>query len=361
MDDLIVSTMPIKPQKNTSYGMLIAPNISELVSKKLNIKSILSVNLIHSYEDKNDDLDIYVNSIRKFGIKFDDIFIDKNNIDKIKQIIYTLIRNNYIVERTNTVLRCNCGKIDIIKDGIRDYDSGDLYYRKDNHIYCKKCNSKCMEYNEKQLYLYLDPNIDDTVKIIPNYLQSDFKHFYNTMPGNYILISKLRKTCCSININNNIYNIDNDFIWMNYIKLFNEDKQILIASNHQLYEMYILNYLNSICFNKDLYFIATPYMNKTNIDLENQFSLCEDEYFKKICLLYQLKWRNKNCSYDIGIFKRIKKLDYENRTKLYNYLYNYNSNINNDNIEKYLNDLFIGDINIQRNINDYKNKTLIFK
>ena len=89
--------------------------------------------------------------------------------------------------------------------------------------------------------------------------------------------------------------------------------------------------------------------------MHNPFSIFLAQYNRRIEYGKIRKWISSQFE------KRIKKLDYENRTKLYNYLYNYNSNINNDNIEKYLNDLFIGDINIQRNINDYKNKTLIFK
>ena len=359
MKDLIVTTLPIKPQYETLVGMCIAPVISEIVGKTFNASNVISINLLHSYEDKDKNCAKYIDGIKNVGIKFDDIFIDKEHLTELKKIIYDLYENKYIVEMINKVYRCKCGKIDISANGIRDFNNGDLYYKKNNKIYCTSCASECAEYNEPGLYIYLDPKVNDYTSITPNFLKSDLNHFNKSFKGSYILISKSRKTNCTLETNNGIYNIDNDFIWMNYIQCFNEKNQILIASNHQLYEMYILNYINAMFYNKNLNFIATPYMKKPDFNIEENFDLNSDKYYKKLCLIYSLKWKNKSCNYDRSLFKFIKKLNVDNRRILFDYI---SQNIENiTTIEEELNKLFMKDINIQNNINELKRKSLILK
>lgn len=357
MKDTIVTTMPIKPQENISIGMCIAPFLSEIVSQKIETPNIFSINLLHSYENKDFVCANYINALKEIGIKFNKVFIDKENLLYLKKSVYDLYEKGIIVERNSNIVRCKCGKIDIVKEGIRNFENGDLYYRKGDVLYCKECNSVCKEYKENQLYLYLNPKICDYTKITPNFLQAELNHFYKMMPGKYILVSKNRNTDCQIQTNNKTYNIDNDLLWMNYIQCFNEKNEILIASNHQLYEMYILNYINNMSSKKNLNFIATPYMKKSNFDINQEFNKYDDVLYKKLSLLYSLKWKNKDCTWNKSIFKGIAKLGGIKREILYNDIIE--SKISeNFNIEEYLNYIFLKEINMQDNVNSVKKKSL---
>ena len=197
-------------------------------------------------------------------------------------------------------------------------------------------------------------------------------------------------------------------LWMMFNQIEESKNQILIASNHQLYEMFISNYINNIFGNKNLHFIATPYLtNNENIDLadkilskenpiykklsipirnENQFirycPLCIKEhneiYFdilpqikelsfcpihkcrflntsinvKKLSILYSLKWKYKTLNWNNGILELLNKLTSEELIELYNIILNlsYNEQACIDNI---INNL-LTDINLNKNIKTLK-------
>jgi len=356
MNNLLVTTMPIKPQAKTNIGMCFSPLISEVVAKSLNVKNVLSTNTLHSYINNKELISIYTQTLNEFGITYDNLFIDEENIEVLLDCVNQLIKQKNIVERENVVLNCPCGKVDIIKEGIRNFNGGDLYIRKDNNIYCRLCGMECKPTLRKDLYFYLDPNVNCKVNIIPSFLESDFFHFYKNMPGNYLLISKSRDTGYKIKaLSGNEYNLDIDFLWMNYVQCFNEDNQIIIASNHQLFEMFILNYINNSFGKKKLSFIATPYINKTNLDIYSELARFDDVLYKKIVLLYTLKWKKKNCDWDETIFKGIAKLGRKNRIALYNIITNEFDKCTN-NLNEYVNNLLVSHISMQKNIKALKKK-----
>ncbi len=354
---IIVTTLPIKPQEQISIGMCIAPFLMDVISKNLNCMSIFSVNLLHSYDFKDLVLKNYIDELKEMNINYDSIFIDKKNVEKLLEIIQSMITLGKIEERNETVLRCSCGKVDIIKNGIRNFDSqGDVYYKQNNKIICKHCNTECREYQEDGLYLKLEENIDDKLKIYPSFLFNATNHFSKQYKGKYYLISKRRNTGYYVIYGDKKYNIDIDFLWMNYINLFNFDKQIIIASTHQLFEMYLINYINQMWHKKDLYFVATPYIrNNSKLDLDNIFSQ-EDIIFKKLCILYTLKWKSNEVNWENSILKGIRRLNDNQRKMLYDYIITTCQKTSNIELLNYLNNLFNDHINYQRNLKLVKEK-----
>lgn len=358
MKDFVVTTMPIKPQIRTSIGMSIAPMLVNFIGKKLNVKNVLAINLLHAYENRDLISSQYICDLNQMGFSFDQTFVDKEFLDILCECVISLYTRNLIQKMKKTIVRCECGKVDVVKEGIRDYENGDLYYWEDNKLYCRECHSECKEYLESQLYLYLNPSISDEIQITPYFLQSEISHFHKTMPGKYILISKNRKTECSLNINNESYYIDHDLLWMCYVQCFRESNQILVASNHQLYEMYLLNYINQMAFSKKLNFIATPYMKGNQQRTKELLDQYEDLWYQKLCLLYSLKWRKKDCQFDESIFKGIAKLGGTNRKLLYDMIVE-SPTCEIENMEEYLNSLFLKEINIQKNISAIRTKNMI--
>ena len=355
--NILVTTLPIKPQKKINIGMCIAPFLMDLVSSNLECSSVFSVNLLHSYDFKENDLEKYINKVKSLGLRYDDIFIDKEWAEKLLFLIKQMIKENKIIEKKGSVIRCSCGKVDIIKNGIRDFDNaGDIYYKKDGKLICKCCNSECKEYYEDGLYLHLDEKVDDHLQIFPPFLANSTNHFSKQYKGIDYLISKKRNTGYAIKYNDKIYNIDVDFLWMNYVSLFKQDKQILIASNHQLFEMYLLNYINKIVSNKDLYFIATPYIkNPTLLNLDDEFSN-KDYVYPILCLIYTLKWKTNDVSWDKSIFKGIDRLSEREQLHLYKHIYSNLKEINDNELIDSINSIFNNKINFQRNLKLVKEK-----
>lgn len=102
----IVMTMPIKPQKNTNIGMFIAPTIMNTLSEMFVCKSVMATNLLNTYKNKDNDLQIYIDDLKKQGIKYTELFVDKQNSEKILEVIVKLIYDGYITKKRESIYRC---------------------------------------------------------------------------------------------------------------------------------------------------------------------------------------------------------------------------------------------------------------
>ena len=80
MENLMISTMPIKPYNKINPGLMIAPVICDVIGDILKCKKVLALNLLHSYDDKSVDLDKYLSKIVEFDINYNELI--KDRIDK---------------------------------------------------------------------------------------------------------------------------------------------------------------------------------------------------------------------------------------------------------------------------------------
>jgi len=347
--DLIVSTLPIKPQAKASIGRITGPLLAEFISTKLGCDFVFSINTLHSYEDRTVDITTYLNSVKDLGIKYDSLYVDSENTDKYLNIIYKLIENGTIIKKKDTVLRCECGRVDILKKGIRHYDGASLYSINGDEYICNHCHSKCKEYKEEGLYFNFDEKIDDSIQIFPTYLKKNVLQFSENLKGNQLLISKMRNT--GYEVDN--FNIDIDFLWMNYVANFEQNNQVLIASNREVFKMYVLNYINRHAENKNITFVAHPYITKPEgVNLKELMNRYDDLY-RKLSILYTIKWRNKECQYNPNLIEQIAKLGGVKRDYLYRDITSYNYE-EGKNLEEYFDEVFLRGFNIQRDTQKIK-------
>lgn len=352
----IVMTMPIKPQKNTNIGMFIAPAIMNTLSEMFECKGIMATNLLNTYKNKDDDLQIYIDDLEKQGIKYTELFVDKYNSDKILEVITRLVYDGYVTKERETIYRCQCGKVDILNHGISNVGLGKLYFENEGNYYCSECKSLCIPSIEEVLVLNLPNNIDDSLLIVPTFLKNDANHLSKTFKGSKLLVSKLRETGYQLNIDGKVFNIDIDFIWMNYFQLFSEKQKIMLASNHQTLQMYLLNYLNRISRNDEICFVANPYMNNcTEFDPSQELNKTSDEFYKKLFILYNLKWRKKNCDWSKSVIDYLSTISNTRRQNLYKtILLSKNQFDQNMPIDEYIENILITGTNMQKNIVDAK-------
>jgi len=353
MDDFMITTMPIKPYEKINIGLMIAPTLCDVLGTILNCKKILAFNLLHSYEDKNVNLQNYINNIEKFKIKYDDIIKDIEHVEEYLNKLEELYRKGTINIKKGEVLRCDCGKVEMTLKSIRYNKDGDLYYWKDNKIFCKHCNKECKKYIQNNLYLDIKGEYCSNISITPIFSINEIKDLTNKFINKNILISKNRQNNYSLKIEGQNFNVDIDMLWMMFNQIEESKNQILIASNHQLYEMFISNYINNIFGNKNLHFIATPYLtNNENIDLADKILSKDNPLYKKLSILYSLKWKYKTLNWNNGILELLNKLTSEELIELYNIILNlsYNEQANIDNI---INNL-LTDINLNKNIKTLK-------
>lgn len=352
----IVMTMPIKPQKETNIGMYIDPRLMNVLSDILSCDSVMAINLLNTYKDKDSELKTFIDDLDRQGIIYNDLFIDKDHVCEILSLIQELVYDGFVKKSNEEIFRCDCGKVDILKQGINSNISK-LYYEKNGIYYCKECGSECKSFREEVLTLELSKDIDDSILIVPTFLKNDVKHLSKTFKGGKLLISKQRDTGYQLMVDNKKFNIDIDFLWTNYFRLFDNEQIIMLASNHQTYQMYLLNYLNKIISGNEICFVANPYMNKSNVmNPLVEYEKTEDSIYKKLFILYNLKWRSKNCDWSPSIIDFLSNISTTRRNNLYRVIESCGKKIDESGLplDLYLESILQKGINMQRNIPESK-------
>lgn len=349
MEDLMITTMPIKPYEKINIGLMVAPILCDVIGSILNCKKVLSVNLLHSFDDKQNDLKKYIDVIKSFNINYNEIIKDIDHTDKYLEKIEELYFKQIINIRNGKILRCDCGKVEMTKESIKYNKNGDLFYWNDGKIFCKCCNNECKEYTQKNLYLDIKPESCKKISVSPIFLQKDFNDLVNKFINADILISKNRQQEYFLTFEGQKFNIDIDMLWMMFNQIEESKNQILVASNHQLYEMLISNYINNIFENKNVHYIATPYLvNNEGIDFTQKIFSKESDRYKKLFVLYSLKWKYKTLNWNNGIIGLLNKLSEEDINKLYDVVVNIPFNKNCD-IGQSVNEI-LSKLNINNNI-----------
>lgn len=292
-EDILISTLPIKPQKETNIGMLLSPTIMDFIGNVLEAQKNIGFNLIHSYEEKDTELDNYLDIVNRSQIEYNSIFIDKDHDNELLEIVDKMYHDGFLKIKQKEKIMCECGRVDMVLSSV---NNGKIYRLENGNIICNYCNQVCSKYIEKSLVFELK----DLVKppsICPPYLKKEMYSFIQTFNNSEFLVSKNRSTGYVIDTLSGTFNIDVDFIWSNYFKLYDNTKQIYIASNHQLFTMFLMNYLAEKTSDKELIFIANPYLNVNLKEAKRQYELRTLKEYKQLLLLYNLRWQNKNCQW----------------------------------------------------------------
>lgn len=351
-NETIICTLPIKPQECTNAGMLISPIIMDFMGTVLDCEKNLGINLLHSYEDKSRYIINYYEAIEKTCINFDSIFIDKNHCDKLLEYIKILVDEGFVEKRKVEKYVCKCGMIDMIKNS--DTVSPKLYLINNDDIICNNCLHKAEVIMSNVLVYKINDSINK-VNVIPNYLKTEFEQFNKKFKNTDYLITKQRDTGYSLIIDNEKYNIDIDFLWMNYFNLFKEPNQIYIASNHQLFQMYLMNNLIQNTTNKNVTFIANPYLKMDVKEVINLMDKKELEEFKKLLILYNLKWKNKDCAWDKGIYEFLINSSDKKLINLYQaMILSSKENFDKFNINDIISEALLYESNMQKNLTRMK-------
>ncbi len=349
-DNIVIATLPIKPQVTTNIGMLLAPTIMDFIGNVYDSKKVISINTLNTYQEKDSQANIYLNSIDKNKIDYDSILIDKDRVDELIEIIDKLYKNGFLQVKLKNVIRCDCGKVDMLEEAI-DITNAKLYRKQDGKVYCNSCNSMCKHSVEKVLVFKLDNKQDDTIMISPNFLQKDISGISNSFKGREILVSKKRDTGYNLDTINGLFNIDIDFMWSNYFNLFEEENQILLASNHQLLTMYLMNFLAKTTSSKKIEFVANPYIRGNMSKILTQYEAKESFSYKKLFILYNLRWGQKDCTWSDTIIDYINKISQTKLDNLYkSMIMSAKDIIDNNSVDKQINDILIRTTNMQNNI-----------
>jgi len=294
-NNTIVTTLPLKPRTDMKVFHYLIPALVEQTGKLLNCKTNLMINNIGFYE--NLDIESFLNFFKQKNIKFDNTYIDKDYLDYMVSCIKKLIDEDKIIEKNVPIYRCRCGKVDIIKNGVRDFSSGDFYTIDDNNdITCSFCKSKAEEVYEKALIID-DPKKYFKPQVCPTYMEKMMLDLLKQREECYILVSKKRDTGISIKVGENNYNLDVDFVWANFPQIFNEKNVIIFTGSNLLYESFVVNLISNMHNEKNVFIVHQAKVLSNNKGLEDKLLLLDNDKLKlNMCFNINLKTYTTNWS-----------------------------------------------------------------
>lgn len=330
-----VLTMPIKPYYNFSLGKMSTPILAESLAKKLGAEFYLVVNMLDSYNTR--EFAPYKTLLENYQIMPDYYWIDSEHKDELISKIYLLIQKGYVYETMKKVVSCNCKKVEICYDSIEFINQKDsCFEEKNGKYYCKHCQHEC--FIEYQKVLVFNPaNIDkNSLLFYPKFITNDVKTFSNGVAQKEIIISRRRNTGVELLHNQTLYSIDIDFLWELYLSLFEEEEKIVLCSNHQLYQLYMVLLLEK-CFDNNTTTIglATPHVNMHGSELEQ--SLEQRILSFKLWELLNFRWNVKENKIDYGLISYLNSMNVTKKQQLYEIIMQEDSEtISVDNLDKIL-------------------------
>lgn len=354
MEDLVISTLPIKPRKKPIVGMVISPVIVELLGKKLKIQKNLALNLLHSYNDLTSLLDYNVNYFGNYGLEFDRLILDSENVCKLLDGVEKLIRAGFIVSEPTEKYMCDCGFVDVPVTAISNHSDGKIYQIQDGKVICNHCHTICKKYKEKSLVFDLkSQDFSHDIHMFPLFEKKDIMAFDKNDNINFHLISKTRDTGYQVVCEGQQYNVDIDALWMNFPQIYDEKRQIYVASNHQLYPIYVMNLINNALDEKEVFYILNPYLGKSEdlrLDAEKLYE--KSPIYAKLAIISSLRWKKKDCNWDNSILRGLSKYDEDILDQLYDEMIL--EGFDDDNFEKDLGQFLNYNTTIQHNMSVIK-------
>lgn len=316
MNDRLIITLPIAPYSSMSVGRMTTPILGESLSKSMNGKFVMSINLLSTYQNRESEG--FYNLMKRYNINPDYYWCDRDHINELIRKVYYLINKGYITEKEKEIIFCNCGKVEIEKENIKTINLNDsLIEIFNDKYYCKSCKKEC-NCAIKKVMVFNSRMVDKSNMIFyPDFINRDKITFDNTVGSNDIIISRKRNTDIIIEMNNNQYNLDIDFLWEIYLSLFKQSEKIVMCCNRQLFQLYMVGMLDK-CFNpsSNTVCLATPYLENSikQNELENR------ELSLKIFSLLVLKWAKKDNIFDESLLKFINSMNVKKKQMLYDIL-----------------------------------------
>lgn len=304
----IITTLPIKPQSNMKTGLILSPLILDVLTSLIDCKSVLMLNLLHSFKDYTIHKQNFIDELESNELHFDKVDSDVNNIYKYKKIIKDLYDLNILKKEETINCKCECGKVDIKKDLLHEIFNKKMIELKDDEYICTSCLSPLHLIPTKSLVMECSKITECPINVFPRFIEEKAKRGLKTLEGSSFVITKNRDTGVSVNIDDDTYNIDIDFLLYLTPQLFDEEDIAMVCCNRHIIHTLLTNYINHIYGHKKLTFIEHPYIVSSKADDSYSNLLqCENKDLIKASLMTMISWNNNDCKWDEGKYKYLKK------------------------------------------------------
>ena len=144
-----VVTLPITPLKEHSIGLMVAPFVMDVISKKLNLYRVLALNVngakIHS-QNVDEHVRGYIENNRILNIIPHFIWRDDQgeNVFWVNKFFHDLRTGGHIVESEVELMKCSCGAVESLATAENISVARRLYQVRDGKKYCNLCESEVL-------------------------------------------------------------------------------------------------------------------------------------------------------------------------------------------------------------------------
>lgn len=314
-----ILTLPMMPIDGTNYGKFVTPIVGESLGNILGGKYYQCINLLDSFNDREKILNSYLESLKENKIYYDALWYDSGNVERLLENIQRLIDKGLIFEKKSLVYRCGCGIVEIEESKIGTCNPNNRKFRyEEGTMICKHCGDVCKSSEEKVL-VFVPSKMDlGDIMVLPKYLGKDVKTYDNTVLKSYVTVSRKRETGIDISYKGTRYNLDIDFLWATYLSTFEEEEKIVVSGNRMLYQLFLVGVLEKcLCSSNKTILLGTPYITNIKEILSNS-DFIDDSEFRKLVVLFSMKWQKKEVNYDESVLKYLKKMELGKRKQLYN-------------------------------------------
>lgn len=344
MESTII-TLPIKAYEKDKIGLLVIPIFAETLKAKTKFEAALALNLVDSFEDRISYIEKYYQLIKNTNIDLDAVWIDSKNKQQLLDELTKLVKLGYIKEKDKHIKSCKCCKVEIDEE-LLEKVNGKCYRKENGDFFCNFCNEPIKVNTERCLVFEVPVNTSEKIVTIPRRISKQIQELDKRIGGNDIIISRKRKTGYQYLYNNNLYNIDVDFMWQNYLATIpKENTKVIIASNHAIYSMYMINLIEKCKGKENHIFVALPYVKELeNIDFMNK----DSKISKMVLSMVASKMKNEDSKWDNEMYKYIEKLPDKQKEKYFEELYSKIDVNKDESIENYINRIVLEKMNFQK-------------
>lgn len=310
-----VVTFPIGVRTNPSKpGLSIVPLVAQIFARKTDSRFILATNSVDSFAERKQYLRPFLSFLGNINVFPDEVWNDEDHLEKLQSNVNLLIEKGFIFQSHTSVLRCSCGKVEMLS-GSKTHPGARLYREDHGKLICK-CGTACEEYIDDVLVMRFPAKIVQPL-VAPNLMKREVHDLLGRISGMEYLVSRTRSTPISVDISGKKYWVDVDFFWLTYLSLLDADQRIVVGSNHVAWHLCMSHVLSQCLeapnFENDVLVLCPYVYSSANFSLEKAIEKGggEIDSFLPLYLLLSLAWSRKDSVWSkhyVAYLKRIGRM-----------------------------------------------------
>jgi len=307
----IITTFPIGVRSNQSkLGLFMVPILADFLRRRNDSELRVIINTLDSYRNRDEFVLPYTTQLSRFGISSEEVLIDKDNKSELMRTVERLAKKGYLTEQTRDKYLCSCGKLEMLAD--INLNPSARFYSIDGRIpHCNLCNSDAKRIKNMPVLVMTYPQDVNNGLVIPSHQEKEAVRLYQDIPEHDFLVSRSRDTGITFEGDLFKYNLDVDFLWMNYLSILGKERSLfVVGSNHVLWHLCLMNALYQCSQDrqtaKKSTLITPSYVIEKSDNIRgfiNGGYENEDPNLSRILVLSSISLNSKNSFWNEGILK----------------------------------------------------------